>query len=132
MARTLTPAQTAARDARRERFAALAGQIAELSPEARAALAASLPALVTVEGHALSIHNACLVALQLPSATILGGYRQWQAAGRQVRKGEHGLMVWAPRMKKDADTGDEERAGFIPISLFDVSQTEAASESEAA
>jgi antirestriction protein ArdC len=89
-------------------------------------MAAQMPYLVTVEGHALSIHNACLVALQLPSATILGGYRQWQAAGRQVRKGEHGLMIWAPRMKKDADTGDEERAGFIPINLFDVSQTDAA------
>ena len=126
MARTLTPEQTAARDARRERFAALAGQIAEMTPEQRAAMAAQMPYLVTVEGHALSIHNACLVALQLPSATILGGYRQWQAAGRQVRKGEHGLMIWAPRMKKDADTGDEERAGFIPINLFDVSQTDAA------
>jgi len=132
MARTLTPNQTAARDARRERFAALAGQIAELSPEARAALATSMPAIVTVEGRALSLHNACLVALQLPTATILGGYRQWLAAGRQVRKGEHAIMIWAPRMKKDADTGDDERAGFITISMFDVSQTDAAVASEAA
>ena len=126
--RPLTAAQQAASDARRAGFREVARKVAAMPEAERAALAARIsPA--TIEGHALSVHNACLVWMQRPGATILGGFRQWLAAGRQVRKGEHGLMVWAPTASKrgPVDAADEERVGFVPITLFDITQTDAVS-----
>lgn len=104
-----------------------------MSDAARAELAAQLPGLVTVEGRALSFKNTCLVAVQKPDATMVGGFRQWLKAGRCVAKGSVGLMIWVPTGKRDSEapaaadkeTGGEdgERPGFIMGTVFDVSQT---------
>lgn len=102
MKRQLTPEQKAKSEARREKFRALAKQISSLSDDARQMLAAKLPALATIEGRILSLHNACLIAVQKPDATIVGGFRQWLDAGRCVRKGECGLMIWVPTGKRAA------------------------------
>ena len=127
----MTPEQLEKQKARRAAFAKLAGQISSMSPETRAEFAARIPAIVTVEGRALSIFNQCLVATQAPSATIVGGFRQWLDAGRCVRKGEHGLMIWCPTSKKDKETPDaESETYFIPGTVFDVSQTFAIGEAE--
>ena len=123
---------------RRERFKALAAQVAAMSDDERAALVMKVGAIVTCEGHALSVHNSCLVLTQLPTASMVGGFWQWQDRGRKVRKGEHGLMIWIPTGRKDkgedaapvpedqADDGKEKRAGFIMGTVFDVTQTEPA------
>ena len=37
-----------------------------------------------------------LIAAQRPGATMVGGYEAWQAAGRQVGKGERGIQILAP------------------------------------
>jgi hypothetical protein len=105
-----------------------------MSDEQRATMAAQMSAVVTVEGRALSLHNSCLVAAQKPDATILGGFGQWIKAGRVVRKGEHGVMIWAPTMRRTdtlspdaeqaSDTMTTRRAGFIMVTVFDVSQTD--------
>lgn len=131
--KTLTPAQLAASQARHERFSALAKQLADMTDEQRANIAGQMPALVTIEGRALSLGNTLLTAMQCPSATMLGGFQQWRAAGRQVRKGEHGIMIWAPKTPKaDANKQEgeissaEERTRFITITMFDVSQTDEA------
>ena len=137
--RILTPEQIAARDARRSKFRALSKQIAAMTPEARAALAAWMPAIVTVEGRALSCFNSCLVIMQNPGATIVGGFRQWIANGRAVMKGQHGAQIWVPTGAKGGagesgegtpagDTpgdGDGEGGGcrFITATIFDVTQT---------
>jgi hypothetical protein len=134
--RTATPEQKAKAAARREKFRGLAKQISAMSDAARAELAAKLPGLVTVEGRALSAGNMCLVAVQKPDATMVGGFRQWLKAGRCVAKGSVGLMIWVPTGKRDSDapaasaaadkeTGGEagERPGFIMGTVFDVSQT---------
>jgi antirestriction protein ArdC len=99
----------------------------------RTALALSLCEVVTVEGHVLSFHNACLLAMQTPAATVVGGFQQWRRAGRTVRKGEHGAMIWAPTKRHGADdtpaadNGSElaERRHFIAVTVFDVAQTDA-------
>jgi hypothetical protein len=78
---------------RRERFTALAKQVASMSEDERSALVMKVGAIVTCEGRALSVHNSCLVLTQLPTASIVGGFWQWQDKGRKVRKGEHGLMI---------------------------------------
>lgn len=137
--RILTPEQIAARDARRSKFRALSKQIAAMSPDARAALAARMPAIVTVEGRALSCFNSCLVIMQNPGATIVGGFRQWIANGRAVMKGQHGAQIWVPTFGNGeaagsgegtpaGDTpgdGDGEGGGcrFITATVFDVVQT---------
>jgi hypothetical protein len=109
-----------------------------MSEDERTALVMRLGAIVTCEGHALSVHNSCLVLTQLPAASMVGGFHQWRAKGRKVCKGEHGLMIWIPTGRKDsaeaagpipeAETGAEKdkRAGFIMGTVFDVSQTEPA------
>lgn len=108
---------------RKARFADLSRKIAALDDVQRAQLAAAMP-VVTVAGHALSAHNACMIAMQCASATVVGGFKQWLAAGRCVRKGEHGMMILVPTAKKDPETGEPGKTYFIPGYVFDVSQTE--------
>src|SRR5438067_10467069 len=118
MARRQPTAEQRARAAeRRERFTALAGRVARMTDEERAALVAHVGAVVTCEGRALSAHNSCLVLTQLPTASMVGGFRQWQAHGRSVKKGEHGLMIWVPTTRKtDAEptTGATQPAAEAP------------------
>jgi antirestriction protein ArdC len=98
----------------------------------RAALAAKVVGVVTVEGHALSLHNVLLIAMQCPTATIVGGFRQWIKAGRAVRKGEHGISIWVPvKPKGETEQGAAPAADpkggdtrFIAGYVFDVSQTD--------
>ena len=118
--RALTPEQQQASDDRRARFRAIAAQVGAMTDAERGALAARIMP-TTIEGHPLSVHNACLAYMQRPDVTIVGGFRQWIAAGRQVRKGEHGIMVWAPTKNRDEES---DRPGFVPITLFDVAQTD--------
>jgi antirestriction protein ArdC len=139
-----TPEQKAQAAERRARFTELAKQIAALTDDERGALVARVGAIVTCEGRALSVHNSCLVLTQLPTASMVGGFRQWQAHGRSVRKGEHGLMIWVPTSRTTdaepaapaADAGETEgegkRAGFVMGTVFDVTQTEPTAERERA
>lgn len=107
---------------RKALFADLSRKIAAMSEEQRNTLAATMP-VVTVAGHALSVRNACMIAMQIPSATIVGGFRQWFAAGRCVKKGEHGFSILVPASKKDPETGEAGKLFFVSGTVFDVSQT---------
>lgn len=136
MKRQLTAEQTAARDARREKFKVLWRQVKAMPELARIEMANKL-GLRTVEGHELSLCNTMLVATQLPGASVLGGFRQWLKQGRAVRKGEHGAMIWVPcGAKKDStelgvgepttstESGEPEDRRFIIGTVFDIGQTE--------
>jgi antirestriction protein ArdC len=69
-------------------------------------------------------------------ATRVAGYRTWQALGRQVRRGEHGIAVLAPvtyRTQESAtgttDTTEPDECarqlrGFKFEHVFDISQTD--------
>jgi antirestriction protein ArdC len=135
MARKAPTAEMKAKaEARRERFRELAKIVSDMTDDERAALVARVGTIVTCEGRPLSVHNSCLLLTQLPNVSVVGGFRQWLTAGRAVRKGEHGLMLWVPTGKGKAgepeptadDTGDEKgkRSGFIMGTVFDISQTE--------
>jgi hypothetical protein len=135
-----TAQQKAAAAERRAQFTELANRVAEMTDDERAALVLKLGAIVTCEGRALSVHNSCLVLTQLPTASMVGGFRQWKAHGRSVKRGEHGLMIWVPTARKtdaeptasavppaaDAEQpeGEAKRAGFVMGTVFDISQTE--------
>jgi len=119
-----------------------AAEIARREEQLEAAhemLVAKTAALVTSEGWAeylafaarfrqYSFNNTMLILIQCPTATRVASYKQWAAMGRQVRKGEKGLQIFAPMMRKreDEKTGEEKRyvSGFRLVSVFDVSQTD--------
>lgn len=46
--------------------------------------------------HDYSYRNMSLIVQQCPNATWVAGFRSWKSRGRQVRKGEHGLLIVAP------------------------------------
>jgi antirestriction protein ArdC len=61
-----------------------------------------------------SPNNLLLIAAQRPDATRVAGYRAWRQLGRQVRKGEHGIAILAPVLRRrDAslDAAVDELAG---------------------
>jgi hypothetical protein len=108
----------------------LARKVAGMTDEEKQAVLGDAP-IVTIEGHALSRHTQCMIAFQSIGQdfpTIVGGYRQWQKAGRQVRKGEHGLTIWCPTgpKKTDEESGetDTDAVRFILGTVFDISQTD--------
>jgi len=112
---------------RRARVKELRERLANLSPEQRQELI-NRGLIATVEGRTLSAHNTMMVYIQsngtLPS--VVGGYRQWKAAGRQVTKGQHGYVIWFPIGEKDTETGDILSAErYFTATVFDISQTEA-------
>ncbi len=80
--------------------------------------------------HKYSWHNTMLIATQKPDAERVAGFKTWQTMGRHVRKGERGIMIFAPRPWKHTDTDDDgndtERQGvsFRPVHVFDISQTD--------
>jgi len=134
--REVTAEQKQAAAERRERFRALAKQVAELPQSARTALLDRCGAVVTCEGRALSFVNTCLVLTQRPGASMVGGFGQWLKAGRSVRKGESGMGIWVPIVKGKGElatepTGGEEAANgceggrqrFLMGTVFDISQT---------
>ncbi|MEY9853099.1 hypothetical protein ABH923_002777 [Leifsonia sp. EB41] len=82
--------------------------------------------------HNYSLNNLLLILAQQPDATMVAGFRQWQAKGRQVRKGEKSIKIFGYREKKtetatDDDTSAEEGRlirYFPTLSVFDIAQTD--------
>jgi hypothetical protein len=54
------------------------------------------------------------------------GYQSWKEVKRQVKKGAHSIYIWAPRMAKKEEKGEEkvQLIGFIPIPVFPFEATE--------
>jgi hypothetical protein len=109
---------------RKKKFSELAKALKGLSEDQKIDMIIK-HSIVNTEGKSLSGNNVCLMLLQQPGTipTIVGGYRQWQKAGRQVSKGQHGMMIWYPSSKKNEDGEDEETRFFVGT-VFDISQTE--------
>lgn len=78
--------------------------------------------------------NRTMIYVQNPEATICAGFNKWKEEGRAVRKGEKGIKIFAPTKKKIRDKDgnvikdekgeDEEEAGFIMVTVFDIAQTD--------
>ena len=103
--------------------------------------------------HTYSFGNICLIAAQKPSATQVAGIRTWNELDRRVKRGEKGILIFAPRIgfkrvladppaeaqgKKAKKNGKADAAqpqqpkvqtepqllGFRAVYVFDVAQTE--------
>lgn len=90
--------------------------------------------------HRYSFNNVVLTMLQKPDATMIAGYRAWQAMGHQVRRGETAIKILGPVTRKvelvDRVSGEPIRdaagrpqfvrqlAGVRPVSVFDASQVD--------
>jgi len=80
--------------------------------------------------HRYSLHNVMLIASQKPNASYVAGFRTWNELGRFVKKGEKGILILAPVVRrKAADQEDIEElshsiAGFRAAYVFDISQTD--------
>jgi hypothetical protein len=72
-----------------------------------------------------SFNNMLLLMMQMPTATAVVTYDNWQTRGRQVIKGQKALRVIAPITIKDPrDENKTQIVGFRAQAEFDVSQTE--------
>ena len=89
--------------------------------------------------HHYSWGNQIRIAEQRPDATRVAGFQTWRKVGRFVKKGERGISITAPIIRKTAaaeeSTNDGERleltakgprrvGGFKGAYVFDVSQTD--------
>lgn len=83
--------------------------------------------------HYYSWGNTLLIALQRPDATQVAGFHAWLRLGRHVRKGEKGIAIIAPVVRRvrvtDEATGDEKRVAGAPTAfrvahVFDIVQTD--------
>ena len=74
--------------------------------------------------HSYSFNNALLIYLQRPDASLVAGYKRWQELGRQVRKGETGIAILAPIVRRIEDKDEKQVVGFRSARVFDVAQTD--------
>jgi hypothetical protein len=104
-------------------LAQFAAQVAAMSDDQRAAIAARMP-ITTIEGRALSMRNHALCFMQNPTPiTVVGGFKQWLGAGRCVKKGEKAMYILHPCAKKDL-SGEDAGVYFREVPIFDVTQTQ--------
>ncbi|NUU08606.1 ArdC-like ssDNA-binding domain-containing protein [Leifsonia sp. C5G2] len=83
--------------------------------------------------HNYSLNNLLLILAQSPKATMVAGFRQWQAKGRQVRRGEKSIKIFGYREKKSEPVEGADEAArenmrviryFPTLSVFDIAQTD--------
>ena len=76
--------------------------------------------------HHYSVGNTLLILLQRPDATQVAGFHAWRKMGRHVTRGEKGIAIVVPhvRKRKNEDDEDERITGFGTGYIFDISQTD--------
>ena len=53
--------------------------------------------------HKYSLGNIILIQLARPEASRVAGYQAWRRLGRQVKKGEKGIAIMAPIVRRRKD-----------------------------
>ena len=68
--------------------------------------------------HRYSLHNVMLIASQKPNASYVAGFRTWNQLGRFVKKGEKGILILAPIVRRKAENSenDEKESSRIAAS----------------
>jgi len=81
--------------------------------------------------HNYSYYNLLSIYLHKPNATWVAGIKTWNRLKRRIKKGERGIPILAPIIKKveeiDKETGEviktEKLVGFKTVYVWDISQT---------
>lgn len=78
-----------------------------------------------------SLRNTMLIASQKPTATHVAGVHAWHKLGRFVKKGEKGILILAPIVRRKNENGEQNETdksstavGFRAAYVFDISQTD--------
>lgn len=89
--------------------------------------------------HSYSPGNVLLILQQRPDASHVAGYHAWQELGRHVQKGEHGITILAPIVRRVPDEQpsapkveatcaaplpQQAVVGFKVATVFDIAQTQ--------
>jgi hypothetical protein len=120
-----------------------AEQARKMTDDALAALAESLRQgkseaitrylAVMARFHRYSFGNILLILAQRPEATHVAGFNAWRDLRRFVRKGEHGIAIFAPmRLRAGGDDDTAEPSAEKPrtilrfrvVHVFDIAQTD--------
>jgi hypothetical protein len=92
-----------------------------------------------------SFGNTLFIVMQRPSATRVAGLTKWNRVGRYVKKGEKGVMIFAPmfgkQRRQEPPDGEQDRVeenttaagmdgnrlvGFKAVYVYDIEQTDGA------
>ena len=81
--------------------------------------------------HRYSLRNVMLIASQKPTASHVAGFHAWHKLGRFVKKGEKGIMILAPIVRRKNESAKQDETdesstavGFRAAYVFDISQTD--------
>jgi antirestriction protein ArdC len=81
--------------------------------------------------HRYSLRNVMLIASQKPSATHVAGFHAWHKLGRFVKKGEKGILILAPIVRRKHENAEQNEIEesltavyFRAAYVFDISQTD--------
>ena len=81
--------------------------------------------------HHYSLRNVMLIASQKPTATQVAGFHSWHKLGRFVKKGEKGIMILAPIVRRKTESKEQNETDesstairFRAAYVFDISQTD--------
>jgi len=81
--------------------------------------------------HRYSLRNVMLIASQKPAATRVAGFETWHKLGRFVKKGEKGILILAPIVRRKNESTEHTETdqsstavGFRAAYVFDISQTD--------
>src|SRR6202140_2618844 len=103
--------------------------IAALNEGRRETLTQYLAAIGRFHRH--SLRNVMLIASQKPTATHVAGFHAWHKLGRFVMKGEKGILILAPIVRRKNESAEQNETdesstpvGFRAAYVFDISQTD--------
>lgn len=71
-----------------------------------------------------SLANSILIATQRPDATLVAGFDAWRKLGRFVKKGEKGIGIVAPIVRRDAESDEGAVRGFRIVHVFAFESTD--------
>lgn len=114
----------------REQMNALVAKVRAMDDEERMELMARLGSVVTAEGRTLSVNNTVLLYMQNERPVVaVGGFRQWQGIGRQVRKGEKASYIYVPiggpkEKEGEQDEDEQKKMRFRLVPVFAERQTD--------
>lgn len=80
--------------------------------------------------YSYSFNNWLLIYTQRPDATRVAGFQTWKSLGRSVKKGERGIRIFAPIIRKIEEEKNEATelvsrpVGFRSIAVFALEQTD--------